>query len=209
MSASATQPEVQTAATGAYELKITRTFDAPRQLVWKAWTDPAMRREWVGPRGFSAGRLSLPGHAGGRWACSMEGWRPATQQRVSLGQSGTVMEMRPPELLVFTVAWDDRSAVGLPPTPYKENTVTIRLEEKGNKTVMHFTQGPFATESECQGHTGGWNSSFDKFAEFILAEQAGRTEDPDEIPSELHLKRVFNAPRDLVFKAWTEPAMLA
>ena len=38
-----------------YELKITRVFDAPRDLVWKAWTDPAMQMQWMGPR-----VLSLP-----------------------------------------------------------------------------------------------------------------------------------------------------
>ena len=38
--------------TTGYELKITRTFDAPRELVWKAWTDPEMAKHWMGPRGF-------------------------------------------------------------------------------------------------------------------------------------------------------------
>ena len=36
-----------------YEISITRTFDAPRELVWKAWTDPKMAKEWMGPRGFT------------------------------------------------------------------------------------------------------------------------------------------------------------
>ena len=73
---------------------------------------------------------------------------------------------------------------------------------------MHFTQAPFATESERDGHTGGWNSAFDRFAEFMLREQPGRKPAADEVPSELHLRRFFAAPRQMVFDAWTKPEML-
>jgi uncharacterized protein YndB with AHSA1/START domain len=207
MNATVTNTPTQTVAT--YELKIIRTFDAPRELVWKAFTDPVMLQQWMGPRGFDTTGITMPGEAGARWTRKMRGLHPANQQTVYLGQSGTVLEVRPPELLRFTFAWDERSSVGLGPSPYQENTVTIRLEEKGCKTVMHFTQGPFATEGECKGHTGGWNSSFDKFADFLATAQPGRMQDPNEIPSELHLKRVFKAPRDLVFAAWTDPKHMA
>jgi uncharacterized protein YndB with AHSA1/START domain len=70
---------------------------------------------------------------------------------------------------------------------------------------MHFHQGPFATESERNGHEGGWNSAFDCFAEFMLGAQPERT---DDAPSELHLRRFFAAPRQLVFDAWTKPEMV-
>jgi uncharacterized protein YndB with AHSA1/START domain len=73
---------------------------------------------------------------------------------------------------------------------------------------MHFTQGPFATESERDGHTGGWNSAFDRFAEFMLHEQPGRIPAAEEVPSELHLRRFFAAPRQMVFDAWTKPEMV-
>jgi uncharacterized protein YndB with AHSA1/START domain len=73
---------------------------------------------------------------------------------------------------------------------------------------MHFTQAPFATESERDGHTGGWNSAFDRFAEFMLAEQPNRKPAQDDVPSELHLRRFFAAPREMVFDAWTKPEML-
>jgi uncharacterized protein YndB with AHSA1/START domain len=193
----------------SYELKITRTFDAPRDLVWKAWTNPEMMLHWMAPRGFAISEATMPLEKGARWTRRIDGLQPATQQTVHLSQSGTVLEARPPEFLKFTFAWDDRSSVGLGPSPYKENTVTVRFEEKGTQTVMHFTQGPFAAEGECKGHTGGWNSSFDKFAELLATLQLGRTQDPHAIPTELHLKRIFKAPRELVFAAWTNPSHLA
>jgi uncharacterized protein YndB with AHSA1/START domain len=194
---------------GGYELKITRVFDAPRELVWKAWTDPAMQMQWTGPRGFITTELEMPKTPGAPWRRTMEGLVPATGKSVKLKQHGTVREVRPPELMVFSFAWDVPSDVGLSNMDFQENTVTVRLEEQGNKTVMTFTQGPFLSASACDGHTGGWNSAFDKFAEFLLAEQPQRVPDSNEVPTELHLHRFFEAPRDLVFAAWTKPEMLA
>lgn len=191
-----------------YELKITRVFDAPRELVWKAWTDPAMAKHWMGPRGFEATEFVTPAEPGGRWHLTMVGHRPGTEHVVTLRQSGVTKESRPPELLVYTFAWEDRSKVGLSESPFKENIVTVRFEEQGDKTVMHFTQAPFATESERDGHTGGWNSAFDRFADFMLAEQPERKRAADDVPSELHLRRFFAAPRQLVFDAWTKPEMV-
>lgn len=191
-----------------YELSITRTFDAPRELVWKAWTDPVMAKEWMGPRGFQATRFEIPTKVGERWWLEMTGHVPATQEPVKLRQGGVIKEIRPPELLSYTFAWEDRSSVGLPESPFKESVVTIRLEEQRGKTVMHFTQGPFATEGERDGHTGGWNSAFDCFAEFMLRIQPERKPAADDVPSELHLRRFFAAPRQMVFDAWTKPEMV-
>lgn len=188
-----------------YEISITRTFDAPRDLVWKAWTDPEMAKEWMGPRGFTTMEFTTSNEPGAHWHLTMVGQRPGSEQMVTLGQGGTILEVKPPELLKYTFGWDNRASVGLGDGP-KENVITIRFEEKGAKTVMHFHQAPFATESERDGHNGGWNSAFDSFAEFILRVQPER--DPEELPSELHLRRFFAAPRQLVFDAWTKPEMV-
>jgi len=192
-----------------YELAITRVFDAPRELVWKAWTDPAMAMQWMGPRGFTVTECEPPAEVGKRWFRALEGCRPGSDLLVKLRMSGMTKAVKPPELLVYTFAWEDRSSVGLGESPYKENIVTVRFEERGKKTMMHFTQAPFATEGERDGHNTGWNNMFDSFAAFLLAEQPERVAEPDDVPSELHLKRFFAAPRDLVFAAWTKPEMVA
>jgi uncharacterized protein YndB with AHSA1/START domain len=188
-----------------YEISITRIFDAPRELVWKAWTDPEMAKEWMGPRGFATTEFTTSDQEGGRWHLTMVGQRPGSDQVVTLGQGGTILEIKPPELLKYTFGWDNRASVGLGDGP-KENVITIRFEDRGEKTVMHFHQGPFATESERDGHNGGWNSAFDCFAEFVLRVQPKQA--ADGVPSELHLRRFFAAPRQLVFDAWTKPEMV-
>jgi uncharacterized protein YndB with AHSA1/START domain len=191
----------------AYEISITRIFDAPRELVWKAWTDPEMAKEWMGPRGFTTTEFTTSDEPGAAWHLTMVGQRPGSEQMVTLGQGGTVLEIKPPELLKYTFGWDNRASVGLGDGP-KENVITIRFEEQGGKTVMHFHQAPFATESERDGHNGGWNSAFDCFAEFILRAQPERKPATEDVPSELHLRRFFAAPRQMVFDAWTKPEML-
>jgi uncharacterized protein YndB with AHSA1/START domain len=191
----------------AYEISITRIFDAPRELVWKAWTDPEMAKEWMGPRGFTTTEFTTSDEPGAAWHLTMVGQRPGSEQMVTLGQGGKILEIKPPELLKYTFGWDNRASVGLGDGP-KENVITIRFEEQGGKTVMHFHQAPFATESERDGHNGGWNSAFDCFAEFILGAQPERKPATEDIPSELHLRRFFVAPRQMVFDAWTKPEML-
>ena len=207
MSASLTSSAMAAGNEQGYELNITRTFDAPRELVWKAWTDAGMAKEWMGPRGFTTTAFEPGGEVGSSWHLTMVGQRPGSDEPVTLDQGGTILEVRPPEFLKYTFGWDSRASVGLGDGP-KENVVTVRFEERGGKTVMHFTQGPFATEGERDGHFGGWNSAFDCFAEFMLREQPDRKPAADDVPTELHLKRVFAAPRELVFKAFTDAEML-
>jgi uncharacterized protein YndB with AHSA1/START domain len=139
----------------------------------------------------------------------MEGKVPATGMPVKLKQCGTVREVKPPELLVFTFAWDKPGDVGLTHLDLEENTVTVRFEEKGRKTIMTFTQGPFLSASACDGHTGGWNSSFDRFSEFLAIQQPDRQPDAQDVPAELHVRRFFSAPIERVLAAWTKPEMLA
>ena len=59
---------------------ITRVFDAPRELVWKAWTDPKYVMQWWGPKGFTAPVCKIDFRVGGKFLCCMrapdgqEGW---------------------------------------------------------------------------------------------------------------------------------------
>jgi uncharacterized protein YndB with AHSA1/START domain len=198
----------QQAMAEEHVLTIVRTFDAPRDLVWKAMTDPAMAVQWNGPRGFRTTEFVAPDQPGSRWHMTMTGNIPGKTEGRVLKQGGTTLAIDPPRRLVYTYAWDDRSTVGLDASPYAENTVTIELEEDGDKTVMTFTQKPFATEGERDGHNTGWNSAFDKFAEFLLAAPQDHAQASPDVPTELHLKRFFGAPRPLVFDCFTRAEML-
>jgi uncharacterized protein YndB with AHSA1/START domain len=151
-----------------HELKITRVFDAPRELVWRAWTDPEMMKQWSGPKQFPASHIELGKKPGDRWRICLRGCPPGTDTPVEVWQGGVLREIVPPELLVYTFAWDRRADVGLTDDgdPH-ETVVTVRFEEHNGKTTMHFHQAFFTTTGERDGHNGGWSSSFERLEELI------------------------------------------
>src|ERR1700684_3805628 len=86
--------------TSERELVIPRIFDAPRALVFKAWTDPEMQLQWMGPRGFTGKILTSAKGVGDAYRYYMR-----DPQGGDHWQQGVVREMREPERLVFTMAW--------------------------------------------------------------------------------------------------------
>jgi uncharacterized protein YndB with AHSA1/START domain len=164
---------ISAAQDAKHGLCITRTFNAPRELVWRAWTDPEMALQWSGPKPFPAFHIDLGKKPGDRWRIGLRGFRPGTDIPVEIWQGGVLQEIDPPELLVYTFAWENRSHVGLPEDgdPH-ETVITVRLEEAAGKTTMHFHQAFFATAAERDGHNGGWSSSFERLEELVNAQAA-------------------------------------
>jgi uncharacterized protein YndB with AHSA1/START domain len=156
-----------------HALCITRVFNAPRELVWRAWTDPEMAKQWSGPKQFPATAVQLGQKPGDPWRICLRGYRPGTDTVTEFWQGGVLREIVPPELLVYTFAWEKRSSVGLPEDgdPH-ETLITVRFDETAGKTTMHFHQQYFATASERDGHNGGWSSSFERLEEFVNAQAA-------------------------------------
>ena len=144
------------------ELVMTRRFDAPRALVFKAWTDPvhAIRR-W-GPRHYPAIMLEMDPRPGGRW----RGCLKSTDDGSLKPQSGVFREVWSPERLVFTFGWDEPGGRG------PETLVTIDFLEEESVTLMQFRQGRFNTAPNCEGHRFGWSSTFDRLEEILAAERA-------------------------------------
>ena len=140
------------------ELVITRVLDAPRELVFKAWTDARLARNWWGPRDYPAIEFEMDARPGGVWRGRLRSVE--TGQELPLG--GVFREVVAPERLVFTFAWEEEGERGL------ENVVTVTFaEEASGKTRMTFRQIPFQSVEERDGHRGGWNSSFDRLADYV------------------------------------------
>jgi uncharacterized protein YndB with AHSA1/START domain len=139
------------------ELTIVRVFDAPRELVFKAWTDPKHAMRWWGPRDYPAVSIDMDVRPGGVWRNCL---RAADGSR-ELWVGGTFREVAPPERLVFTFAWEEEGERGL------QTLVTIAFADEGGKTRMTFRQTPFESLGERDGHQGGWTSSFDRLEEHL------------------------------------------
>ena len=143
------------------ELVITRTFDAPRELVFKAWTEPERIKQWLAPRGFKIPVAEGELRPGGKWRQSM-----VAPDGMQLWLGGVYKEIIPPERLVFTHAWDDPTG-----KPGPETTCTVILTERGGKTEMQFRQGPFPTADSKAQHNDGWSQCFDRLVELLSEKQ--------------------------------------
>jgi uncharacterized protein YndB with AHSA1/START domain len=124
--ATATRPGVTTYTTPTdREVVITRVVDAPRRLVFAAWTDPKHIPNWLGFEEWTMPVCELDLRPGGAWRY---GWRSPDGSEMTMG--GLVREVTPPERLVTTERWG-------PEWPETVNTLT--LTESGGRTTVTLT----------------------------------------------------------------------
>jgi uncharacterized protein YndB with AHSA1/START domain len=142
---------------GDREIVITREVDAPRELVFKAITDPALIPQWWGPRRYTTSVDKMDVRPGGAWRFISRG--PDGDHAFK----GEYREIVPPERIVQTFEWE-----GLPGHVSVE---TLILEESGGKTRMTATS-VFDTQEDRDGmmETGaesGARETWDRFAEVL------------------------------------------
>jgi uncharacterized protein YndB with AHSA1/START domain len=138
-------------------LKIERVFDAPRSLVFKAWTEPERMARWFGPRGFTAKVLANDLRPGGAYRIHMLG--PDGDHWTQ----GIYREVVPPERLVMVGSWAD--AQGNPTRP--ETTLTLLFADLGGKTRLTLHNAVFESVTARDLHDGGWTSALDCLAEYL------------------------------------------
>ena len=138
-------------------LVITRVFDAPRDVVYKAWTDPESAAAWWGPKGFTLTHREIDVRPGGRWRVCMR-----SPDGVDYWAQGVYREFKAPERFVYTWAWEKPEG-----KPGRETLVTVEFAAQGDKTKMTFRQAEFETAEDRDSHRGGWSESFDRLAEYL------------------------------------------
>lgn len=148
---------------GERELVLTRTFDAPRAMVYRAWVEIGQVQEWWGPQGFTVVSCEMDVRPGGKWRKEIKS--PEGQVFLRYGVYHEVVE---PERLVFSYVTDDvGGALG------HETTVTVLFAEAGKgKTRLTLWQTGFDTIASADSHKGGWTSTMDAFADYLKAVRA-------------------------------------
>ena len=136
-------------------LVITRVLDAPRDLVFAAWTDARSAAQWWGPKGFTSVSCTMDARAGGAWRRVM-----LSPDGIKHRARGIYREVTPPERLVFTYAWEDAAG-----DLSHETLVTLSFRDLGEKTELTLRQELFETVAARDDHRGGWSSCLDRFAE--------------------------------------------
>ena len=152
--ATATRPTAQ------HELVITRTFDAPPALVFKAWSAAEHMVRWLGPKDFTAPHCAMDFRVGGTYRaciCSPDG-----QEYWMRGIYRDIVE---PERIVFTFSWEEEGERG------RENLVTVTFDERGNKTRMTFRQAFFESIEQRDSHHQGWSECIDRLAQYLAGER--------------------------------------
>jgi uncharacterized protein YndB with AHSA1/START domain len=139
------------------DLTITRVFDAPRDLVFKAWTDTAHGNEWSAPRRFMVAAFEADVRPGGALRLRMR-----TPDGEELRVGGIYREIVPPERIVSTHAWQNPDG-----TLGHETIMTVELAARGDQTEMTFRQTGFESVEERDGHRDGWSECFDRLAEHL------------------------------------------
>ncbi|MEV0234190.1 SRPBCC domain-containing protein [Nonomuraea sp. NPDC050786] len=143
------------------EYEITRHFDAPRELVWAAWTEPERFSRWFGPRMLTTpvGRITLDARPGGVWQATLVG-----EEGFEATLNGTYREVKGPERLVFTTGDPDNPGDG------PASVVTIDLTETDGRTEMRFHQYGVNTDPQhAEQAKAGWVEFFDRLAEHLAA----------------------------------------
>lgn len=155
-------------------IKIERVFNAPKELVWKAWTDEELAKKWWGPEGFSAPSIKMDLRVGGKYVFAMHG--PAgSEWDKDMYSAGVYKEIVQFEKLVVTDYFSDENGNKIKPSEEgqdvnfpDEMTVTVLFEEVENgktKLTIHYPKPE--TEAQFQamlksGMKEGWSSSLNK-----------------------------------------------
>jgi uncharacterized protein YndB with AHSA1/START domain len=149
---------------------ITRVFDAPRELVWKAWTDPKYVVQWWGPKGFSSPVCKMDFRVGGKFLCCMR-----TPDGQDFWNAGEYHEIIPNEKIVSSMFFSDAEGnkiepeeLGIEHEAVEGAYDTTLFEDLGNgKTKLTFIGNEPMESAKDSGQVEGWEQILDKVAEVV------------------------------------------
>lgn len=181
------------------ELTLTRVFDAPRALVFKAWTEPQRLARWWGPKGFTNPVCEMDVRPGGAIRIVMR-----APDGSEYPMTGVFREIVAPERLVFTNVAVDKAG-----KPLLEGLTTVSFAEAGGKTTLVLKTRAVAVVAEAarflDGMEEGWTQSLERLGEAVTAAMTERT----AAHGSFVIERVFGAAPARVFRAFADSAAKA
>jgi len=151
------------------ELVINRVFNAPREQVWKAWTEPEQMKRWWGPKGFTSPVSKIDLRVGGKYLGSMR-----SPEGKDFWSTGVYREIVPMERIVCTDSFADEKGNVVPATHYGmgedfplEMLITVTFEDIGHKTSLTLRHEGLPADKMRELTEAGWKESFDKLAEIL------------------------------------------
>jgi uncharacterized protein YndB with AHSA1/START domain len=186
------------------DMVLTRVLNAPRDLVFKVWTDAEQLAKWWGPKGFSNPVCEVGLHPGGAIRIHMRG-----PDGVVYPMTGVYQEIVAPERLVFA-----SSALGENDQPLFEVLHTVTFAEEGHKTRLtvraQVVKTTAAAAPHLKGQEEGWSQSLDRLDRLLNSKQ-----EPEFVMTRsthhgtFVIERAFAFARSVVFAAWADPVAKA
>jgi len=152
-------------------MTITRVFDAPRELVWKAWTDPKYIMQWWGPKGFTCPTCKMDFRVGGKLLCCMA----APDGQICGWNAVEFHEIVPHEKIVSSMYFADAEGNKVDPEQLGieheaiEGAYDVTLFEdlgNGQTKLTHIGNEPLESAKN-SGQLEGWNQVLDKVADVV------------------------------------------
>ena len=166
--------------TEAHELVITRLIGAPKEVVFRAWTDPERIKRWWGPEGYAAPIINIDLRAGGKYLYAME-----DHSGKLYWSGGEFLDVAIPSRIALVDYFSDEKGHLCDPTDYgmdkhfpKESNVTVTFEDEHGQTRLNivYEMPRSAASREAilkSGMVEGWNSSLNKLETVIREERQG------------------------------------
>lgn len=137
-------------------LVITRTYAAPREKVFRAWTEPEeLKKWWAAGTGFITTIAEVDLRVGGRYRLGM---KPPDKDVVHV-VGGVYREVQRPSRLVYTWTWEDGDGT--------ETLVTVDFHDKGSSTEVILTHKDFASQESRDQHAHGWAGCLDSLDRLV------------------------------------------
>jgi uncharacterized protein YndB with AHSA1/START domain len=151
------------------ELVVTRVFDAPRELVFRAWTEPERVRRWWGPEGFTMPYCDIDLRPGGVFLRCMR-----SPGGPDLWVTGMFREIVAPERLVFTDSFADAEGNVVPPARYGagpdmplERLVTVTFEERAGSTRVTVRHAGLPSGADRDLVRHGWAGGLESLSGYL------------------------------------------
>lgn len=157
-------------ANGKERMVVTRVFDVPRPLLWKAWTEPLYVMQWWGPKGFTSPVCKIDFRVGGKFLFCMkspdgwEGWNGGEYHEIVLY-----------EKIVYSMYFADSEGNKIDPAQYgieheaTDDTLDVVIfEDLGNgQTKLTLIGNESLEDAKDSGQLEGWNETFEKVAAVV------------------------------------------
>lgn len=147
--------------TDATSLRLERTFEAPAEDVFDAWTSPEVLRRWWGANpAWRTPIAEVDLRVGGRYRLSMEDPATGTVHTVS----GEYSEVRRPQRLVYSWFWEEDGGQAA-----HVSTVTVQFNGEGERTTVVLEHSNLASPESRDQHKGGWNACLENLQAQVFA----------------------------------------